>query len=1568
MKIFHISDLHIRNGDAVYSRYCEYMKCFHNFEQIVNEYVSKNDDLIVFVIAGDLFHNKNKIENYGGALFTLFINKCLKFGKIILIPGNHDFRLEYPDEPSLLRSFILDNENIFVMDETGNIVIDEIGFATVNIRDTLDNGNTTSIVTNLPEFPSEFKTDVKKKIAIFHGSFYNAKMNKDRLANDKQSTYPLEWLEKFDLALLGDIHMRQIKKFKNTWWAYPSSLIQQTFGEDPFKHGFIVWNIDEEISYECFDIYNEFTRLNIKFHNDNWNLVTDDGLIDIDEALNNSLFPKKPTIKIINGEPNELYKILKSKNIDYNVMNAIDNKNIDTVYDNVIDIFDINDKNYWFDYFKKTCPDNFQTIKKWISQPETFLLDSDNLPKDISMKFADKNKKLDKYIKDFSQTSDKDIQYFSNYKISYIKWDHLLCYGKGNYFNFRNGDNNVMVVNGKNATGKSSLFEIITYAIFGQTMASRTEGSVSCSFINKHKQSNQRAFTQVIVTINNIEYVINRAFDIDNNKPNYIQQRDIWLKTDNFKKTGATAVNNWVKDNIGTLNNFLFTSMITQSNDCNILEQKPKDQLISIDKFLRIENINSFVALIHQAELNYKYAVDTIGTIQSHIIDSVKIVDEEEYKQLERKKDLLFKKKQELYEDLNKYNYDDVKFNKEILAQDLYEKITGFENIDETQYEKYNTQKFKLIDCLDGYDHTKLVKAYDKTTKKHYKKLINETVEKPTHDKEYVINKLSELGNVVCPQKDIKTITKELDVNEKKLQTIYENIIPKPDYDEETIMKKLKSKPKQNIKEIKDTLSNYQKELSDLYDKKPSKPDLDEKSINKEIKSIGKVEKTNLTINDVNKKIKEEQTILNTLYENKPDGQYDKSFDLTKSLKNLKGIKNVSVLKEFVEKNQLTTISKRNIKNNENVFEIMSQNEEYKTLVETKQTNYNKLYETYNKLKDKQTNYIQELNGLSIVQKPKHTKKEIKEWFKEYETFVIDKPKYEKKLGAYEKFFDVFDNITLEIVKTHDKIQSLKDNLEEFENIEYNPKCSVCMKQPFIGKMQKLKEDVKLNEDLYEKLNKRLTKHVGKKNVDKDRNNYITCQEWIEYFDELTENKETYENELEQWNLYEPYKALLDAINDTSDDIKNIDIDKSLKELNVLKEKLNEIENKIVDIVSYAHIIYKQYVFNTFYDKCNIHKQSISDYEEILDTIDKQNRLIFLQDYIDKWSVYNEWNSQVENVKENIEVYSEYEEQYKYAEAYEAFQEIKKQNDTIEIIKKDIDKLNNDKQSVIEYNKVKDTLSAYSNLKEKWDLYDKWVASVNEYKAIIDAYELSLVNDNLQQINDKLFLIEAVKVKELYLKKSTFEKELLDVSKEYDKIQDEYINMSNDYSRMIEYNKETDKFKEISTKLNKEFVILKDLKGKINGFKDYVYNDVIISNICKRMNKFISTYSCSKFNVNATIIDNGITWNVIKDINDEEYFVPYIKCSGFEKFILSLALRLTIANFHKNTFKCEQLFIDEGFVAFDSNNLDKVPVMLNNLLGMYSSIIIVSHIDKLKDENYMNIDINNVGGVSKIMF
>ncbi len=63
--IFHLSDLHIRNGDNTYSRYEEYKGVFK--ETIIS--IKKNienlnlsfDDFII-VITGDIFHNKNVIN------------------------------------------------------------------------------------------------------------------------------------------------------------------------------------------------------------------------------------------------------------------------------------------------------------------------------------------------------------------------------------------------------------------------------------------------------------------------------------------------------------------------------------------------------------------------------------------------------------------------------------------------------------------------------------------------------------------------------------------------------------------------------------------------------------------------------------------------------------------------------------------------------------------------------------------------------------------------------------------------------------------------------------------------------------------------------------------------------------------------------------------------------------------------------------------------------------------------------------------------------------------------------------------------------------------------------------------------------------------------------------------------------------------------------------------------------------------------------------------------------------------------------------------------------------------
>ena len=59
--IFHLSDLHIRNGDNKYSRYEEYKEVFKNTIVSIKKQIEvlelPFDDFII-VITGDIFHNK----------------------------------------------------------------------------------------------------------------------------------------------------------------------------------------------------------------------------------------------------------------------------------------------------------------------------------------------------------------------------------------------------------------------------------------------------------------------------------------------------------------------------------------------------------------------------------------------------------------------------------------------------------------------------------------------------------------------------------------------------------------------------------------------------------------------------------------------------------------------------------------------------------------------------------------------------------------------------------------------------------------------------------------------------------------------------------------------------------------------------------------------------------------------------------------------------------------------------------------------------------------------------------------------------------------------------------------------------------------------------------------------------------------------------------------------------------------------------------------------------------------------------------------------------------------------
>ena len=102
------------------------------------------------------------------------------------------------------------------------------------------------------------------------------------------------------------------------------------------------------------------------------------------------------------------------------------------------------------------------------------------------------------------------------------------------------------------------------------------------------------------------------------------------------------------------------------------------------------------------------------------------------------------------------------------------------------------------------------------------------------------------------------------------------------------------------------------------------------------------------------------------------------------------------------------------------------------------------------------------------------------------------------------------------------------------------------------------------------------------------------------------------------------------------------------------------------------------------------------------------------------------------------------------------------------------------------------------------------------------------------------------------------------------------------------------------------------------------------------------------------------------DSNNMDIFIDYgdsrriIECgSGMEKMISSLALRVALINVC-NAPRSDVLIIDEGFGALDDKNIEACSRLLESLKKYFTNILIISHVDAMKDvvDNVLDIQKN----------
>ena len=104
-------------------------------------------------------------------------------------------------------------------------------------------------------------------------------------------------------------------------------------------------------------------------------------------------------------------------------------------------------------------------------------------------------------------------------------------------------------------------------------------------------------------------------------------------------------------------------------------------------------------------------------------------------------------------------------------------------------------------------------------------------------------------------------------------------------------------------------------------------------------------------------------------------------------------------------------------------------------------------------------------------------------------------------------------------------------------------------------------------------------------------------------------------------------------------------------------------------------------------------------------------------------------------------------------------------------------------------------------------------------------------------------------------------------------------------------------------------------------------------------------------------------------INDGTSRVVIEKASGFQRFIVGIAVRVAFHQIGFCRIRFHQLFIDEGFTACDADHLEKVPSFLQGVLPYYSSIYLVTHLEDLKLSTSHHIYITRLdSGLSRIVY
>ena len=422
------------------------------------------------------------------------------------------------------------------------------------------------------------------------------------------------------------------------------------------------------------------------------------------------------------------------------------------------------------------------------------------------------------------------------------------------------------------------------------------------------------------------------------------------------------------------------------------------------------------------------------------------------------------------------------------------------------------------------------------------------------------------------------------------------------------------------------------------------------------------------------------------------------------------------------------------------------------------------------------------------------------------------------------------------------------------------------------------------------------------------------------------------------------------------------ELEKRLKNLEIKKEGLETTKGSLQDRITFREE--QQITLDEILDKFDEEdleiginnlkeaKDKLRDVESSIDKLQvKLDSLYERKEHLDSHKYNEECDICMENSKSILETKEKVEIDIK---EYQGL--VQKQNESKL-------NLNVDIETLVGY---EDEWDKYKDAKDKEDKLDREISQLINKLSTTETEEIRLDTQVTQQNQ----LIDEYYKNEKQIKKNKeIREQISGVREKQSSVKDELKRINSDVLKLngkvsaLQNQKETieDRIQEVKN-LEEQSKLFDFYLNALS--KDGVSYELIekslpmiegeVNNILAQIVEFGMQLEIDGKNINAYLVYGDQRWSLEM-------------CSGMERFISGLAIRVALINVC-NLPRPNFLVIDEGFGTLDSENLQSLFMLFTYLKTQFDFVMVISHIDSMRDVVDGLIEIKKLNGFSNVKF